>query len=256
MQRHQRRRATAASLAAATAPRYKAPVTAPAHHALLAATALGLGAGCAEWPRFQHLPAEGDPDALPGGSDPGDAVEVEWTGPIDESESGSANGLPVGTVVTLGPGTGLLVEGVLDGTGWLGDQVPDRTGACGTLAFPLGEDGVYGGDVDWSAIEVEGGGYLCAALALDREGVEFDLVPYRLDACDEPGQAVVDAEGLPWGYDLEGTSATWAAPVDAGDRVGVALAAFWPQDSSLQVGWTLGLSVSTSGLCPTLSEVP
>lgn len=218
--------------------------------------ALALAAttsGCAEWPRHAHLPAVGDTGALPAGADPGSVVPITWAGPTTESEAGTANGLPVPSPVQLSAGEGQLVEGVLDGTGWDGDSAPDRDGSCGTLAFPVGGGGSYSGDVDWVAVAPQTSGYLCVTVELDRDA-QFDLVPYRLDDCDEPTSVVADGQGEPLGYDQGGGGATWTVPVQAGDRLGIALGAFWPQDDGAQKAWRIGLSITDSTLCPTLPE--
>lgn len=211
-----------------------------------------LGAGCAEWPRYQHLPSSGDPDALVAGSDPSGAVSIDWGSTSVEVESGTDNGLPVDDVVAVSPGTGFIVSGTLSGAGWHTDVAPDRTGTCGSLAFPIGDDGSYAGDVDWLGVVIEAEGYLCATIEVDREGSRYDLVPYGLDDCVEPDAVLTDADGLPWGYGLDSPGASWAMPVDDGQRIGVALAAFWPQDTTTQIGWRIGLSMTASGLCPKL----
>lgn len=228
----------------------------PAGPGLILAAALGLGTGCSEWPRFQHLPPVGDTGALPAGSDPTLALEVSWGDAQEHVETGTDNGLPVSIGAPLQPGDGRFVRGQLQGTGWAADAVADRNGACGTLAFPLAQEGSYAGDVDWLAVEVVEAGWLCGTVSLSQDGLSYDLIPFRLDACDEPGEALVDELSRPWGLDLDGATATWAAPVRAGDRIGAALAAYWPQDPALQVDWSAGLYLSSSGLCPDLPGTP
>ncbi|MCK6504777.1 hypothetical protein L6R53_15455 [Myxococcota bacterium] len=220
------------------------------------AAALGLGSACQEWPRYQHLPPGGDTGALPAGADPTEALEVDWGQAQDHVETGSASGLPVTVGGPLQPGQGLFLRGQLDGAGWVADGDADRTGACGTLAFPLADEGTYAGDVDWLGAEAGAAGWLCATVEFDSAELSYDLVPFVLDACDEPGQALVDELSRPWGMDQQGVTATWAAPVQAGDRIGVALAAFWPQDPTLVTGWSAGLFLSSSGLCPSLPGMP
>lgn len=226
--------------------RYNSPV--PRTLPLLLLTA------CAEWPRYEHLDGAGDPDAIPAGSDPADAVEIEWLQGYPETEGGTANGLPITTITPLGPNQGVVISGVLDGSGWDGDSPPDRDGECGELAFPYDLEGSYAGDVDWAAVQPEAVGYLCATIEIDHPSARYDLVPYRLDDCQEPEAALVDEESRTWGYGLEGDTATWAAPVADGKAIGVVLAAFWPQDGSARIPWRLGLSHTNTGPCPSLPE--
>jgi len=224
----------------------------PALSLLLALAPLG----CASWPRADHLPAGGDTAALPAGTDPGDTVPVTWQGPTDELENGDPRGLPLPAAVTLSSELGVLVAGQLDGTGWIAGATPDRTGSCGTLGFPLTDQGSYAGDVDWLAVQVDQDGWLCGSVALSRDGLFFDLVPYTLDDCDEPAAPLTDDQDQPLGFDQQGATVTWSAPVQQGDRVGVALAAAWPQDPSGVVAWTVGLSLSPTGRCPSLPASP
>lgn len=210
--------------------------------------------GCAGWPLADHLPAGSDPDALPAGADPAQAAQVDWVFDQPEAEGTRANGLPIAGVSSLGDGQGVLVRGELMGAGWAGDQPSDTAGTCGALAFPYQLDGSYAGDVDWVAVEVQEAGYLCARVEIDHPTARYDLVPYRLNGCDEPSEPLLDEDELTWGYGLEGPEASWAAPVPAGARIGVALAAFWPQDSVARIPWRIGLSATRTGPCPLLPE--
>lgn len=252
--------ATGRTLAGACPSRYKGtmrPLPSPSPRALASLSAWALlAAGCAEWPRYQHLPPGGDTGALAAGSDPSLALDVSWGDAQDHDETGPGVGLPLTIGTPLMPGDGWFVRGQLDGAGWAADAVADRDGSCGTLAFPLAEEGTYAGDVDWLGVELAEPGWLCGTVALDQGGASYDLIPFRLDACDEPAEALVDELGRPWGLDLDGTTATWAAPVGPGDRIGVALAAYWPQDLELVVEWSAGLYLSSSGLCPSLPGAP
>lgn len=215
---------------------------------------LPLLAGCAQWPRYEHLTGAGDPQAIPAGSDPAAAVTIEWIGSFSEVDGQGLSGLPVGTIADLGPDQGILINGTLSGAGWAGDLSPDRDGSCGTLAFPYGLEGSYAGDIDWAAVHLAREGYLCATVEIDHPSARYDLVPYLLDECQEPGAALVDEADQTWGYGLSGPSSTWAAPIPADTSIALALAAFWPQDNSAAIPWRLGLSHSTSGPCPLLPE--
>lgn len=215
---------------------------------------LPLLAACAQWPRYEHLDGAGDPDAIVAGSDPAAAVRIEWLDSLSETDGQGSSGLPVGAITALGPDQGVVIHGTLTGAGWDGDIPPERSGSCGTLAFPYGLDGSYAGDIDWAAVHAQSGGYLCVTVEIDHPSARYDLVPYLLDECEEPAAPLVDEADQTWGYGLSGPSATWAAPIPADKSIGLALAAFWPQDNSAAIPWRLGLSHSTSGPCPLLPE--
>lgn len=207
-------------------------------------------AACEGWPRYAHLPDPPDTGALPAGTDPGQAVQVTWSDEIPATENETDNGLPIDDLAALDLSTGAVFVGDWQGIGWA-DRAPDRTGACGDLAFPI-DEGTYEGDVDWVGVEVHADGYLCATVEVDGEGVRLDMMPFTLDACGDPVAALVDDAGEVYGHAAAGPSARWAVSVRAGDRIGVSLAPYWPQDLSLVVGWRIGLSLTPAEICPAL----
>ncbi len=206
-------------------------------------------AACAEWPRFENLPPAPDTGALPAGTDPGSTVDISWSGPLDATENGADNGLPIDDQVRLGPDEGVLLQGSFQGMGWT-DTPSEATGSCGPLAFPLTADGNYLGDVDWVGVDAQVDGFLCATLEVDAIGVQLDLLAFDLNPCGEPDSVRADDAGSPYGYDAVGPVVEWALPVRGGDQLGVALAPFWPQDLSLEADWTLALSIVQAGVCP------
>jgi len=208
-------------------------------------------AACDGWPRYAHLPTAPDTGALPAGTDPGDAVQVTWTDPATATENGSANGLPIDDSAMLSLSTGAIFEGDWQGIGWT-DTAPDRAGSCGDLAFPVGDDGSYEGDVDWVGATVDADGYLCATIEIQGDGVRVDLMPFLLDDCGEPTEALVDDAGAVYGYAAAGPTAQWAVPVHQGDQIGVSLAPYWPQDLTMVATWRIGLSLTSAGVCPSL----
>lgn len=213
----------------------------------------GLGA-CEGWPRYAHLPASGDPDALAAGSDPGLDGGTSWEGPLDEGEKDSNSGLPIGTVRALDIGQGLWIQGELSGSGWT-DEAADLEGSCGSLAFPPGAQGGYTGDVDWVGVMAATDGLLCAQLEISPDSLQFDLVPYLLDVCEEPVTALLDPGGAIVGIDQAAPQAAWSVPVLAGQSVGVALAAFWPSDDTLRAPWSLSLALVEASPCPASPEL-
>lgn len=239
-------------MATSGAPRYNAGVPVYRHAPLLGFLLL---TACAEWPRFQHLPDSADTGALPAGADPSLAIRIDWQGPTDHVEEGTATGLPMGERRILDPDGGLLVEGLLEGSGW-SDTATPLEGDCGPLSFPLDGAGTYLGDVDWVAVKPAAPGLLCAELQLDREEVQLDVVPYLLDSCDDPAVVMTDGQGAAIGAGFDAPKISWSASVQADKPLGVAIAAYWPQAPELKAGWRLALSLVEGTVCPVVPEQP
>lgn len=192
--------------------------------------------GCAEWPRFDHLPAGADDTARPVSERGEDEVEVIWTevALAAEGANDDPRGLPAETLVT---GRGNWVASQLDGAGWDELAEPVRAEECGHVsAFPPLDLGDYLGDVDWRVLNLQGTGTLCASLVAEGDDVRVDVLLYSLDECGLPVAVARYGSGEVVGFGAEGPSTTWAWPVvESGSRVAVVAAAFEPDDPQRRV---------------------
>lgn len=231
-----------------------------------ACAGLALVTGCADWPRFDHLPDDGASHAVD--TPPGSLVTVTWSRveepDPDPGDDPTADGLPS---AALSLGEGLLLGGALGGLGWSDEAVPTPLedeacpGARGVRA-PL-PSGDYLGDVDVVLVDVPERATLCARLEIvDADAVGWDLVAFPVDACGIPGAALQDDRGAPLGADQGGPEGGWGAKVPAG-RYAVLLGAYDPYDPEARLPYALGVSVvprgpdGQAGVCPLLpSEVP
>lgn len=228
---------------------------------------LGLLSACAEWPRYSHVPQD-DIKGYPPGTDPSDAVDVEWAAPEHETDPG--NDTP-GAVASLGLSAGRVYYGSLDGSGWDSTLEVDHAITCGdvlgTSEFPPIEQGDYTGDVDWVSVVPEAEGVLCTRLELTLDdslpdGFAYDMLLYDLDECNNPVTLYRDDEGRPLGEALYADDEGWSVSVTAGTPLSVALAGFIPGSIvTEQLSWRLGVALvpaapSGETLCPSLPESP
>lgn len=222
---------------------------------------VALVTGCADWPRFDHLP--GDDGSYAADTPPGSLVTVTWSR-LDEpdpdpGDDPTAAALPS---AALALGEGLLLAGALEGLGWSDEAAPASLeddacpGARGTRA-PL-PSGDYLGDVDVVLVELPEGATLCARLELgDTQGVGWDLVAFPVDGCGIPGDALQGSAGAPLGADLGGAAGGWGAAAPAG-RYAVLVGAYDPYDPEARLPYTLGVAAvprgpdGQPGVCPLL----
>lgn len=217
---------------------------------------LGLFGACSEWPRYNHLPAEGD--LYPATQDPRTLFDVQWSAATEADPNDS----PLDVVdATLAMGQGTQITGQITGTGWYDDATaapiehPDCSGSVGTRS-PLGT-GDYIGDVDFFAFEVTEPGLLCARLLTDPPTFGWDLVLFPVDSCNIPG-APISADGVVLGVDQGGAEGGWGTPIEAPGTYVVMAAAYYPNNLEAVVDYELGVALvhpdpdGGSILCPVL----
>jgi len=226
---------------------------------------VALVTGCADWPRFDHLP--GDDGSLSSDVPPGSLVDVDWTELTepdpDPGDLPHASGHPS---ATLHAGRGALLTGTLEGLGWSDEAVAetltddDCPGAEGRRS-PLPQ-GDYLGDVDYLVVELPDAATLCAEVRLEVDHVGWDVIAWPIDACGIPGDPLQDATGGVLGADLGGAGGGFGAVVEAG-RYAVTLAAYDPYDPEAELPYTLGVAAvpvgpdGRPGACPLLpTEAP
>lgn len=226
---------------------------------------LALLSACAEWPRYSHLPQD-DIEGYPPGTDPADAVQVEWAEPEHETDAGDDT---PPALVSLALSAGRIYYGSLDGSGWDSNIEPDHTITCGedigTSEFPPVEQGTYTGDVDWVSVSPEADGVLCTTLELTLddslpEGFAYDMLLYDLDACNNPVTLHRNDDGRALGESLYADEEGWSEDTTAGSALAIMLAGFIPGDLvTEQLAWRLGVALvpaapSGETLCPSLPE--
>lgn len=226
---------------------------------------LAVAAGCAEWPRFAHLPTT--ESQFPASIDPASLVNTAWD-PIGQESTTSLNDLPTDAdvpVADLAIGEGVLFVGNLDGVGWSDNAEPASitssscAGATGTRA-PLAS-GDYIGDVDFLRVRVPVNTTLCARVMLpDAADLGWDLVPFQTDECGIPmGPVTEDGEAV--GVNRGGGVGGWGIATTH-DRYAVSLAGYFPNEPERLAGYVLGLAVvpaaqdGGAGLCPLLPDDP
>lgn len=224
-----------------------------------------LVSGCAEWPRYANLPTD-DIEGFPAGTNPADAVDIDWAAAEREADPG--NETPPATA-SVELGAGRLFYGSLDASGWDSTVDVDHQVLCGdqvaTSDFPPIEQGTYTGDIDWVSVTPSADGVLCVALDLSLDdslpvGFAYDLLLYDLDDCGNPLTMHVDDAGQPLGEALYQDQAGWSEDVVGGAALGVVLAGFIPGELiSQQLAWRLGVSLVPPApdgdtLCPSLPE--
>jgi len=234
-------------------------------------TALALVAitatSCGEWPRYNYVSEE--KGLSPGSVDPVSLVDIAWA---EGTESPDAeNDIPTGDDVrddALAQSTGLLISGVLDGTGWSRSAEAEsiESASCaGTVGkrTTTQSEGDYIGDVDFLMIVTpEVDGTLCGLVEQPQDLLGWDLALLEVDACGIPIATITDGDGGDLGVDLGGQSGGWGVPVTAGLRYAVLFAGYDPNDPANQVEYTLGVSLVGSkpngsvGVCPAIPEGP
>lgn len=181
---------------------------------------LVLGAGCVEWPRYEHI--DEGVEALEGSEEPGNAVDVHWT-VLQESFEDNDVAAPDGAHL-LERGIGYVVLGRLDNAGWdteaSAESVSGDTGCGGVDTLPPeGVVGNYTGDLDWFEVKPTTGGTLCGRLELKGEGSQADLLAYVLDEC---ASALSDDEtGAFLGFNSSGRVVNWSINITANTHYGV-----------------------------------
>ncbi len=181
--------------------------------------------GCGSWPRWSA--AEPTDPLTPTEADAAFAWAAE---PTPEAE-GSNEG-PDASAGTISSGNTFLGEGDLEGVGWCSatngpacENAPDP--GC---SVPFGDPGgIYAGDIDTWALDLEGDGELtlCARVSVTPSELEneaqYDLLLIPLDAgC--PAAPTSGTDDYPLGWSLGPGVAGWGAPVIGGTRVAVLLA--------------------------------
>jgi hypothetical protein len=220
--------------------------------------------GCADWPLHENI--EFDHDGLPAGLSESETLSeiLDWSEPLDEDEVNDYSRIGG----SLYSGTGWQLEGVLSGISWDNDATPTpSTSDCDEpLAFPPsinieGMEGSYAGDIEWIGMVARGRGTLCASLDLsdqsdeDMEGIRYDLLLYKLNACGEPIQIRVDEDLMVLGLSSSGVRTDWSTGVEEDEVLGLVLAGYAPNDLDMELSWRLAISlidIPTDGICPTL----
>ena len=226
---------------------------------------LSLLSACAEWPRYANLPDD-NIEGFPAGTDPADAVDVDWSAAEREADPGNETP-PEAAALDLGAGR--LFYGSLDSAGWDSTVEVDHQVTCGdqlaTSEYPPIEQGVYTGDVDWVSVAPSADGVLCAVLDLSLDdslpaGFAYDLLLYDLDTCGNPLTLHVNSDGKPIGEALYQDQEGWSDDVTGGTALGVVLAGFIPGEIvTQQLAWRLGVALVPANaegdtLCPSLPE--
>jgi hypothetical protein len=217
-------------------------------------------AGCGDWPRW----SAGDETPVLSPTEAEGAFE--WGAALPEAE-GNNDG-PDASAATLSSGNTVLGQGVLEGIGWCS---ADNGPACANTppegcAVPFGDpEGIYAGDVDTWALDVQGTGELtlCARAIVEpgSSGGEavFDLLLVPLGAEGCPLEPVAGDGDEPLGWSLGPGAGGWSAPVAPGGYAVLlagALALEGGVDESFpyQVGFAVVPSAPDGGIthCPLL----
>ncbi len=181
---------------------------------------LVLATGCAEWPRYEYI--DESEDALEGGEEPGNAVDVHWM-TLQESATDNDRADPDGAH-QLEEGMGYVVLGRLNNAGWDAEasahSISGDTGCGGADTLPPeGLVGNYTGDVDWFEVKPTTGATLCGRLELKGEGSHGDLLAYALEEC---ATVLANAEtGAFLGLNSSGRVVDWSINVAADTHYGV-----------------------------------
>lgn len=213
-----------------------------------------LATGCAEWPRSSNLP---DTSGQVPATDVRELVQTTWSRLAEDGDFP----FPSRVATPTAPGTGAIVEGVLDGTGW-NDNADARvveSAVCdgASRAIVFGIDGDWTGDVDGFAITVDEPVRLCADLSGPDAETGWDLVLIELDECGLPSRTVFGADGA-LGLGLGGVAGGWTALVEPGTYQ-LGFAAYDPIDSEMVVPYTLAVSAVVAeedGQAATLCPLP
>ncbi len=220
--------------------------------------------GCGEWPRYKHVSEQ--TDLQPGDVDRTTLLTIEWA--EGQETPDAENDIPTGEDVrseSLSQGAGVLVEGTLDGTGWLNSLVAEdilSASCAGTIGKRTAQtEGDYTADVDFIVIvDPEDDATLCGRALVDQETLGWDLALLEVDACGIPVATVTDDGGLELGIDLGGARGGWGIPVASNKSYAVLFAGYDPNDPANQVGYTVGISLvgsapnGSAGVCPLLPE--
>jgi hypothetical protein len=221
-----------------------------------------LLSGCANWPVHENV--DFDHEGLPAELSVSEALSesIAWSDPMDENEYNDK--ARIGTWIPANDGW--YIEGTLSGVGWDSTLTPDftNTSDCDEpLAFPpLGiepfpDSGDYVGDIEWISLMTQERGTLCMSIELDLGTIEdfmYDIFLYRLNGCWDPVEIELNEEMEILGVNSIGEQANWWKKVDAGDVLGLVLAAYEPDEPELEVPWKIALSlidIPTEGICPT-----
>jgi hypothetical protein len=210
---------------------------------------LAVSSGCSEWPRFANIPASGV--GTPNTTDPRSLVDIdEW----DEQVEAEPNDSPVKAqelLLDMESGSrAVAINGVLDGIGWsdLGEAEPITSEGCNEVSYErtYPEAGDYLFDLDFYVVEVAEAGLLCARLVSEGETeIGWDLTGYPLDSCDVPTGVFTKGDSL-LGFGLSWPAGGWAQNVEAGERIGVLVAGYAPNDGDHAESYSLGLSLLRS----------
>ena len=181
---------------------------------------LVLAAGCAEWPPHEHI--DESVDALEGGEEPGNAVDVHWT-VLQETTTNNDLLAPEGAR-QLEKGMGYVVLGRLNNAGWDAESAAQSlsgdTGCGGADTLPPeGVVGNYTGDLDWFEVKPTTGATLCGRLELKGEGSQADLLAYAVDEC--ASVLTDDDTGAFLGFNSSGRVVNWSTNVVANTHYGI-----------------------------------
>lgn len=233
---------------------------------LLALLGLSLG-GCEGWPLYAHVPDERI-TAAPAGTDPSDAIAYTWTNLDRETDPG--NDTPP-EPAELGVEEGWVLFGSLSDIGWDPTLVTTHTAICGLdvqeTEYPPISQGDYTGDLDWLSLVPTADAQLCVRIEVELPeevpDLQYDLLAYTLDECDNPVSLLRDETGIGLGLTQYASESTWNTDVTAGTPLSLLLAAFVAASSAeVEVPWRLGVALvpspdgDGSGICPSLPEAP
>jgi len=218
----------------------------------LLSTTAWIGA-CDEWPRHANLP-DGSDKTIAAGEEPDAAIQINWTERTEEEP----NDVPV-VAHSFRSSDGWRLTGELSGVGWDPTDVEDIQGDCGEpLAFPPTQPGAYIGDIDWFAFSVEEDATLCMGIGLDDADMAFDWSVYSLNECGEPAEVfIAPSTGEPVGLAQSGGHAEHVLHVRGGSTIGLALAAYWPDDLQRTTQWFMEgtlvplVADAEAAFCPT-----
>lgn len=214
-------------------------------HTVLGLALIGSLGGCADWPRWSHLP-QPDPSAIDAPTDPGSLIQRTW---VPLAEAGDEPWDPTQVQpIPLDRTDATVVEGTLDGIGWSDVAAPRQIRAdaqCSDASAPRNPttEGDWLADVDaWVVTAPAEGGALCASLALQDTDVGWDLLLAKLDDCQVPTSFV--QSGSTWlGYSQSGAGGGWVQALDAGSSYAVFIAGYHPNAHTRQVPYRLGLAL-------------
>jgi hypothetical protein len=228
-------------------------------------------AGCSQWPRAAHLPAE-DPERNNSSIDPRTLIELDW---LERGESEPNDQPNEGNSASFEFGSAYIISAVLEGVGWSTVAIPTELSdpECASTGVRSPIEGDYLADVDVYEVQTLQTGTLCATLEVDLDALQDptecdeygyggDLLVFELDACGIPGAPLTNARGDILGFGIGGPRAEWGVNVSELKAYAILVGGFCPNAPETPVAYQLGISMvppkpdGSPALCPLLPAPP